>query len=1176
MNVVRHLIVIIAVCNLSVYAQPNSETQVNDEYYYKVYLQMPIDSIVLPHRYIKISSECVLLDSLKILRRGTDYIINYNTGVLWLKNVNTYIESTSIHVFHIFYRILPITVRKEYQLHTMRLHYDSTVSKDSVSVVSPISSTSDDIFGPGITKSGSIVRGFTVGTNRDMSLTSGFRLQMAGKLSDDIDVVAALTDENTPLQPEGNTQTLREVDKVFVELKHPLYEVTLGDISYEQNKEEAGEFSQIQRKILGAYGRGHQEIPLFSNTQVDAEVVLGTAKGKYTTNQFSGIDGIQGPYRLRGKNGEQYILVIAGSERVYVDGVLMTRGETHDYVIDYANGEIIFTSRRIITSASRIVVDFEYSERAYTRNLMGTSLKGSALDNRITMKVLFRKESDDQNVPVDITLNEYEKKLLRESGNNRYAAAYKSIRFVGLDSITGHSLGQYMLIDTVINNKLYTILHYAPGHPNAFYTATFSPVSQVPPDSAGYIRVGIGNYRFAGLGQGNYMPYQFLPMPQAHQLVDVQGSYRLGDNVYFESEYATSSYDENKFSYLDSAVNGKALRLQVQYSPKNVKVSELTLGSFDVSFIRKYVQSTFIASERFKEVEYDRTWNILSNQKADEIVNELSFTYIPRYGMQGSINYGTLERRNIEKSNRFQSEVSIQDSSLPLLNYKYETISSQSGLVRTQSQWFRHRGRVEYTYHTITPGIQFESEKRIATLFHTDSLLPGSFKLIEIAPTVLYRSSGSFTLGSELRIRREDSTISGAFHKASNALYQAFTWHLKDWNNISLQATVTKRQIEYTELFRKRGNINSTFFVTRMDLSYLHPRRLLDGTFYYEFSNQRSARLERVFVRVPKGMGNYTYSGDLNANGIADESEYQPVRFDGDYIMTTIASEQMYPVADLKSSFRLRVRFSETGIQNTLLSFLRHFTTETYARIEEKSIDPISSNIYLLKLKYFMRPTTTLYGVQQIMQDIYIFEGLREFSVRLRFHEKWGLSQYVSANERTKYSQQSIRIESQLVNEIANRTDFVHTHDQLQANVYSQRTRNIYKDNIKSDFSYRPTTETEVGLSFGFTRSVDKQREYEIEASMNEQSVRVLYSIPSRGQLRTEIIREETIVNNTVNSLVPFELTEGKPNGQGYLWNTSLEYSINAAIQFSLQYQGRMEAARKAIHTFRAEARAFF
>jgi hypothetical protein len=41
---------------------------------------------------------------------------------------------------------------------------------------------------------------------------------------------------------------------------------------------------------------------------------------------------------------------VSGSERVYVNGTLLKRGENNDYTIDYNAGEIVFTPLFTITS----------------------------------------------------------------------------------------------------------------------------------------------------------------------------------------------------------------------------------------------------------------------------------------------------------------------------------------------------------------------------------------------------------------------------------------------------------------------------------------------------------------------------------------------------------------------------------------------------------------------------------------------------------------------------------------------------------------------------------------------------------------------------------------------------------------------------------------------------------
>ena len=73
-----------------------------------------------------------------------------------------------------------------------------------------------------------------------------------------------------------------------------------------------------------------------------------------------------------GQNGERFIIVIPGSEAVYEDGQRQTRGETNDYVIDYATGELTFTSNRLITQDKRVTVEFQYRTNEFTRTIVAS------------------------------------------------------------------------------------------------------------------------------------------------------------------------------------------------------------------------------------------------------------------------------------------------------------------------------------------------------------------------------------------------------------------------------------------------------------------------------------------------------------------------------------------------------------------------------------------------------------------------------------------------------------------------------------------------------------------------------------------------------------------------------------------------------------------------------------
>ena len=82
-------------------------------------------------------------------------------------------------------------------------------------------------------------------------------MQLAGKLTNDVDVTAALTDESSPIQPEGTTKTLQEFDKVFITIKSPHIAGTLGDFEL---SEQGTEFGVINRKLQGAMGNGKLRI----------------------------------------------------------------------------------------------------------------------------------------------------------------------------------------------------------------------------------------------------------------------------------------------------------------------------------------------------------------------------------------------------------------------------------------------------------------------------------------------------------------------------------------------------------------------------------------------------------------------------------------------------------------------------------------------------------------------------------------------------------------------------------------------------------------------------------------------------------------------------------------------------------------------------------------------------
>ncbi|MEM6770312.1 MAG: hypothetical protein AAF597_07010, partial [Bacteroidota bacterium] len=248
---------------------------------------------------------------------------------------------------------------------------------------------------------GSFSRAISFGNRQDLVLNSAFNLQLEGDIGNGIQVAAAITDESLPVQPEGTTQQLREFDRIFIQLRKNRSQLTAGD--YELRNPD-GYFLQFFKKLEGATFTTVSGTSTSSAGAADAGAEEGTekqrkatlprsarsgappqrgtsgwggvgegtitttasiavARGQFTRQQIQPVEGNQGPYQLTGDGGQRFLIILAGTERIFLDGKLLVRGLDGDYTIDYNLAEITFTPRRLITRDSRITAEYEFADQ---------------------------------------------------------------------------------------------------------------------------------------------------------------------------------------------------------------------------------------------------------------------------------------------------------------------------------------------------------------------------------------------------------------------------------------------------------------------------------------------------------------------------------------------------------------------------------------------------------------------------------------------------------------------------------------------------------------------------------------------------------------------------------------------------------------------------------------------
>ncbi len=265
--------------------------------------------------------------------------------------------------YNYFNQPLPIKIGPFYES-LPKLDSLLVISRDSSNVVSISHKRviQDEI--SSLATTGTVYRNLTLSPLGGSDFSGGLQLQLQGKLSNDITVSGVLSDQSLPIQPEGTTQALEEIDKVYLHVSHPVFQIMAGDIDYNLN---SGKYLIVNRKLEGIKNT-------FEFDNWSGQSALAGTKGRYHKLSFKGTDGSQGPYSLTSETGSNDIIVLAGTEKVHLNGEQLKRGENFDYIIDYSIGEITFTPRRLIDFDSDIYIEYQYSDFQYNRNVLSASV----------------------------------------------------------------------------------------------------------------------------------------------------------------------------------------------------------------------------------------------------------------------------------------------------------------------------------------------------------------------------------------------------------------------------------------------------------------------------------------------------------------------------------------------------------------------------------------------------------------------------------------------------------------------------------------------------------------------------------------------------------------------------------------------------------------------------------
>lgn len=324
------------------------------------------------------------------LVRGEDYRIDYASGKI---TFDKSVLSKKDVKWTITYRANPFNFLKIYKRDlfgsTLDDQTEVTSKKDVPSDLeippTSVTSTPTSTSPSQLEYSGSRTFGISVGSGRSLSQNQEFRINVRGNVSENIEVLAMLSDQDLPIQPEGMTEDIQDINQKLIRIMHPNVTGTLGDFNATLGP---SEFIFFPRALEGVKVEGDFEWGQFHL------IPSALPKGQSTSKVIRGQEG-RSEYRLDVNN--QFVIVKAGSEIVWLNGEKMRRGENNDYIIrEYGDPIIEFNSKHLITSNDVIRVDFEYipEDRSYQQNLYGINSVFKLPGEWLSLGASYAVESD--------------------------------------------------------------------------------------------------------------------------------------------------------------------------------------------------------------------------------------------------------------------------------------------------------------------------------------------------------------------------------------------------------------------------------------------------------------------------------------------------------------------------------------------------------------------------------------------------------------------------------------------------------------------------------------------------------------------------------------------------------------------------------------------------------------
>jgi len=1034
----------------------------------------------------------------------------------------------------------------------------------------PYTETSPGIQFRKLDYSGRFTRGFSIGNTQDLGLNAAFNLQLNGDLGDGIRIQAAISDENLPLQPEGNSLQLRDFDRVYIHLQRNKQSLTAGDYDL---LHQTGHFMRYASRLQGVLVKN--EAP--RSTQQAAAAI---ARGKFTRYVLSVQEGNQGPYPLSGASGEAVAVVIAGTERVWHNGQLLQRGADYDYLIDYNRGELTFTWRRRILRESRITIEYEYADQNFLRSIYTMDLSRSF--RKASLYAHYYSRQDSRTPTSNLSLTDTDRQIIQRAGDDPEKAYISTIR----DAETYlPSRVYYSWKDTLTNcGHLDSILLLSspPDAPQRV-TARFSFVGKGKGHYRRYEQPLANERAYYWVAPdpetcqptGDYEPILQITPPQQHQLL-VVGQTWNPSRIQLQTEVALSHLDKNRLSALDQTDDiGAAAFLFLHYRPLPPPDSNRWQWTSDLSVETR--QAHFQEINPYRNPEFLRTWSLTSFNgqgnvpPAAELLSSLSASLEhPRKG-KATFQSQTYQRatsyRGIKQSLEWQlipDNWKIQGN-VHVLNAR----SEQNKLLFIQPTLDLAKQFPRWQQHTVFLSADGEQNARYAP--GSRAVLPASFSYGRWRIGVESPGEKKTYYQAAYSQRSDQSPYAGEWKQATIAreLSASGRWSPTPSNHI--QGDLSYRQLATNTTLFPEQTPSRNSLLGRLDAAFFALHGLLRSQTLYELGSGQEARQEFTFIKVAPGEGVYIWLDSLyNQDGVIQPAEMQLAPFpdQADFIRVATISTRYVQTDYLQLSQNLQLepralwKSPPTKHPAKLLSKL---SAQSSWKKQQKTI----ANAGTPPLFPQMLPPddSSLVGLNEQSRHAILFNrGNPHWELQLARQHTQSKQLQVAGFELRGNRETLLLLRWNPAPGWSVRTQAAQGNKQSQISWMNSRNYLLQYQKIETQLSWVPASKWRTQINTRFQTDQDRISGGIPHARTLELKSGTTLTPRANTALNAQLSYVSIDFEGETRSPAGYAILNGLRPGSNWLWSLGIERQINRNLQLRVQYDGRKTGQSPVIH----------